>query len=88
MKYTTTVNITPEFLTKADLPDVDYYIKFQLAQKIIEMLTKEELEKLIQYKIYDYRTFDFQNCKDEILKMKIMNLQLRQMIEYNAKIEI
>lgn len=88
MVHKTNVQVTTEFLAKADLPDSDYYIKFQLAQKIVEGLTKEELEKLFKFKIYDYRKFNFEICYDENLREKMRSLQREMQVEYHAEIEI
>lgn len=88
MLHKTNVQVTTEFLASADLPDSDYYIKFQLAQKLIADLSKEELEKLFKFKIYDYRKFIFEICYDENLREKMRSLQREMKVEYSAEIEI
>lgn len=88
MFHKTNAQFTTEFLANVDLPDSDYYIKFQLAQKLIANLSKEELEKLFKFKVYDYRKFNFEICYDENLREKMKMLRDLMQVEYSAEIEI
>lgn len=88
MVYKQNIRITTDFLKFADLPDQDYYIKFQMAQKIIEDLSKEDLEKLFKFEVLDYRTFDFRNCKSDTLIEKVLDLQRRLEVEYYVEVEV
>ena len=88
MKHKTSSQVTIEFLKFADVKDPDYYIKFQLAQKLIADLTKEELEKLFKFEVLDYRTFDFDRKYPEYLKDKMRMLATSTKVEYSAEIKI
>lgn len=88
MRHKIQNRISKDFLKFADVKDPDYYVKFQLAQKLIEDLSKEELEKLFKFEVLDYRTFDFRNCKSDALLEKVLNLQRMLEVEYYAEIDI
>ena len=92
MKYKETICVNSEFLKFADLPDSDYYVKFELAQKIVNSLSKSDLEKLFKFEVLDYRTFKFNKDpkieRDRLLELKMLNLAEKEVIEYSVEIEL
>lgn len=80
--------VTIEFLKFADIPDPDYFIKFQMANQLLRELSKEDLEKVFKFEVLDFRNFDFNNAIENNLKDKMRGLRDKEEIEYSAEIKL
>lgn len=86
MIYKNTAKITAKML--ATVTNTLDRAQEQIKQKLIEDVAKAMIEPCVKIEVLDYRTFDFKNCNNELLYMKMRGLLEKGEVEITASFDI